>query len=177
MCVKTSTENRILEQIVNSMCSRFCIIDFAEGVLCSLQRKWAVVKWPFRFTFMADSMIWQTKRVTPYFDSNGGQKADPVSSFFSRSILIQFKSNCKSIILVAMTCVRFFYDTTNRPSSNNESISLDDIIECSLPCILTFVFGFIVVGTFMFVALDKHKFPSYKIHIKIVLRFFTFWTT
>lgn len=149
----------------------FNFIDFflLRGLLL-LQRKWAVVKWPFRFNFMADSMIWHTRKGSPrkcwfkwrWWPSN------PLSFF--RSILIQFESNCKSITLVAMTCVSFFYDTTIWMATTNQFHPMTSL-NCSSPCLLTFHFA--IVGTFMFIALDKHKFPSNKIHMKVVLLFFS----
>lgn len=56
--------------------------------------------------------------------------------------------------------------------SNNFPIKFkaDDIIEKSIPFIVRAFFSrfFLVTlfGTFMFIALDKHKFPSNKIHIR-----------
>lgn len=84
----------------------------------------------------------------------------PTMAFFSRSILIQFESNCKSIILTALTWVRFF--TTQGISFTRWHHPTFAPLHS---CFVFFFFPFFFSAHF--VATNKHKFPSNKIHICI----------
>lgn len=114
-------------------CNQFRFIDlvFCWGSLYFTSKKESneTLNDRFRFSFMAHSTIGGGKKGslrTHNADSNAlngwfsiVMTADGRLSFF-RSILIQFESNCKSIILVTMICFRF-YDIRNQRQQLSEA--------------------------------------------------------